>query len=56
MKVELIAIRNASDYQAARGKEFNLREFHERVMTNGIAPWWAHRQMLMPGDGGAVLE
>jgi uncharacterized protein (DUF885 family) len=44
------------DYQAARGAQFNLREFHERVMTDGIAPWWAHRQLLMPGDGGAVVE
>jgi Bacterial protein of unknown function (DUF885) len=53
---KLAAFKLRSDYQAARGKEFNLREFHERVMTNGIAPWWAHRQLLMPGDGGAVVE
>jgi len=44
------------DYQAARGASFSLREFHERVMTNGIAPWWAHRQLLLPGDTGAVLQ
>ena len=35
---------------------FNLREFHERVMTNGIAPWWAHRQLLLPGDTRPVIE
>ena len=35
---------------------FDLREFHERVMSNGIAPWWAHRQLLLPGDRGAVVE
>jgi hypothetical protein len=34
----------------------DLREFHERVMTNGIAPWWAHRQLLLPGDTRAVIE
>ncbi len=44
------------DYQAARGTSFSLREFHERVMTNGIAPWWAHRQLLLPNDKGSVLE
>ena len=44
------------DYQAVRGASFSLREFHERVMTNGIAPWWAHRQLLLPGDTGAVLQ
>ena len=45
---KLAAIKLRRDYQAARGAAFNLREFHERVMTNGIAPWWAHRQLLLP--------
>ena len=44
------------DYQAGRGASFDLREFHERVMTNGIAPWWAHRQLLLPGDSRPVVE
>jgi len=26
------------------------------VMTNGIAPWWAHRQLLLPGDTRPVIE
>jgi hypothetical protein len=25
-------------------------------MTNGIAPWWAHRQLLLPGDTSPVLQ
>jgi uncharacterized protein (DUF885 family) len=53
---KMAAFKLRHDYQAARGKEFNLREFHERVMTDGIAPWWAHRQLLLPGDRGAVVE
>lgn len=53
---KMAAFKLRRDYQAARGKDFNLREFHERLMTDGIAPWWAHRQLLMPGDAGAVLE
>jgi uncharacterized protein (DUF885 family) len=44
------------DYQAALGSTFSLREFHERVMTNGIAPWWAHRQLLLPGDRRPLIE
>jgi len=44
------------DYESARGTAFNLREFHERLMTNGIAPWWAHRQLLLPGDTRPVIE
>ena len=53
---KLAALTLRRDYAAARGAAFNLREFHERVMTNGIAPWWAHRQLLLPGDQGAVIE
>jgi uncharacterized protein (DUF885 family) len=53
---KLAALTLRRDYAAARGPRFNLREFHERVMTNGIAPWWAHRQLLLPGDARPVIE
>jgi uncharacterized protein (DUF885 family) len=53
---KLAAFKLRTDYAAARGRAFDLREFHERVMTNGIAPWWAHRQLLLPGDTRAVIE
>jgi len=53
---KLAALKLRRDYAAARGQQFDLREFHERVMTNGIAPWWAHRQLLLPGDARPVLE
>jgi uncharacterized protein DUF885 len=45
-----------ADYQAKLGPRFNLREFHERVMTNGIAPLWAHRQLMLPGDSSAIIK
>ena len=44
------------DYAAARGEQFNLREFHERVMSNGIAPIRAHRLLMLPGDTGTVIR
>ena len=53
---KMAALKLRRDVAAARGKAFNLREFHERVMANGIAPWWAHRQLLLPGDRGAVVD
>jgi uncharacterized protein (DUF885 family) len=53
---KLAAFTLRRDYTEARGAAFNLREFHERVMTNGIAPWWAHRQLLLPGDTRAIIE
>lgn len=45
-----------ADYAAKMGTKFNLREFHERVMTDGIAPIWAHRQLLLPGDTLAIIK
>ncbi len=44
------------DIAARDGAAFDLRAFHDRVMDDGIAPWWAHRQLMMPGDRGAVLD
>jgi len=44
------------DYQAKMGAQFNLRAFHERVMSNGIAPIRAHRLLMLPGDAGAVIR
>jgi hypothetical protein len=53
---KLAALKLRRDYEAFQGSGFDLQEFHERVMTNGIAPWWAHRQLLLPGDTGPVIE
>jgi hypothetical protein len=45
-----------ADYQKRMGAKFSLREYHERFMMNGIAPVWAQRQLLLPGDRGSVIE
>ena len=44
------------DVQAKMGTSFNLRAFHERILTNGIAPIWAHRQLMLPGDTRPVIQ
>ena len=44
------------DVKTAQGDKFDLRDFHERVMKNGIAPIWAHRQLLLPGDTSRVIQ
>ncbi|HYW49734.1 MAG TPA: DUF885 domain-containing protein [Gemmatimonadaceae bacterium] len=44
------------DVQAKLGADFNLRTFHERLMTNGIAPIRAHRDLFLPGDTAAVIQ
>ena len=50
----LITLRD--DVARQRGSAFSLRAFHERIMTNGIAPIWAHRQLMLPGDTPAVIR
>lgn len=44
------------DLQAKEGAAFSLKQFHERVMNTGIAPIWAHRQLLLPGDTSRVIQ
>jgi uncharacterized protein (DUF885 family) len=53
---KMAALKLRRDYAAAQGSRFDLRAFHERVMTNGIAPWPAHRQLMLPGDTRPVIE
>ncbi|MGE0360281.1 MAG: DUF885 domain-containing protein [Vicinamibacterales bacterium] len=53
---KLQALKLRDDVRAKEGAAFDLRRFHERVMTNGIAPWWAHRQLLLPGDSSPLLR
>ena len=44
------------DVQGREGNAFSLRDFHERVMRNGIAPWWAHRFLILGDSSGQVIE
>jgi uncharacterized protein (DUF885 family) len=44
------------DVRSAEGSNFRLRDFHERVMRDGIAPWWAHRVLLLGDSTGRVLQ
>ena len=53
-KMGLMTLRR--DVEKREGASFNLRAFHERFMTNGIAPIWAHRQLMLPGDTLPVIH
>ncbi|HKP11558.1 MAG TPA: DUF885 domain-containing protein [Blastocatellia bacterium] len=53
-KLAILKLRD--DYRRYRGKEFSLQEFHDKLLQNGNAPLWVHRQLLMPGDKGKLLE
>jgi uncharacterized protein (DUF885 family) len=53
---KLAILKMREDYKRERGAEFSLRDFHDRLLSNGLAPLWAHRRMLMPGDRGKLIE
>jgi len=44
------------DYKREHGADFSLQEFHDRLLANGNAPLWVHRQMLLPGDKGKLID
>jgi uncharacterized protein (DUF885 family) len=45
-----------ADYKAAQGGKFSLRAFHDVLLSNGTAPFWAQRQLLLGDHSGDVLE
>jgi uncharacterized protein (DUF885 family) len=53
-KLAILKLRD--DYKRYRKEEFSLQDFHDRLLSNGNAPLWVHRQMLMPGDKGKLVE
>jgi uncharacterized protein (DUF885 family) len=53
-KLALLKLRE--DYKRYHREDFSLQEFHDRLLANGQAPIWVHRQMLMPGDRSKLIE
>jgi uncharacterized protein (DUF885 family) len=53
---KLAILKLREDYKRDRSEEFSLQEFHDRLLFNGNAPLWVHRQMLLPGDKGKLIE
>ena len=53
---KLIILKMREDYARQRGEDFSLQEFHDRMLSNGLAPLWVHRRMLMPENQSKLLE
>lgn len=53
---KLAILKLRGDYKREHGADFSLQEFHDRLLANGNAPLWVHRQMLLPGDKGKQIE
>lgn len=53
-KMMLLKLRQ--DYKAQQGKSFSLRTFHDTLLSNGTAPFWLHRELMLGSNPGDVLE
>jgi uncharacterized protein (DUF885 family) len=54
---KLMMLKLRRDYKEQQGGKFSLRGFHDAVLSQGSAPFWAHRRLLLEDDAdGAVLE
>lgn len=53
---KLMLLKLRADVEAAQGARFTLRDFHDRLLGQGLAPFGFHRQLMLPGDTAPVLE
>jgi uncharacterized protein (DUF885 family) len=53
---KLMMLKLRRDYKDRQEGKFNLRAFHDAVLAQGSAPFWAHRRLLLGDTADAVLE
>jgi uncharacterized protein (DUF885 family) len=52
---KLMLLKLRKDVKAQQGAKFTLKAFHDALLAQGAAPFGAHRQMMLEGDGGGDL-
>ena len=53
-KLAILKLRD--DYKRTRGSDYSLQEFHDSLLSTGLAPLWIHRQKLLPDDKSKLLN
>ena len=53
---KLMMLKLRRDYKEQQEGRFSLRTFHDAVLAQGSAPFWAHRRLLLGETADAVLE
>jgi uncharacterized protein (DUF885 family) len=53
---KLMMLKLRRDYKDQQSGKFSLRSFHDAVLAQGSAPFWAHRRLLLNDAAGAPLE
>ena len=53
---KLMMLKLRRDYRDSQAGKFSMRTFHDAVLAQGNAPFWAHRRLLLNDASDAVLE
>jgi uncharacterized protein (DUF885 family) len=53
---KLMLLKLRRDYKDRQAGKFSLRAFHDAVLAQGNAPFWAHRRLMLDDGPDAVLE
>jgi uncharacterized protein (DUF885 family) len=53
---KLMLLKLRRDYKDRQEGKFSLRAFHDAVLAQGNAPFWAHRRLMLDDAQDAVLE
>jgi uncharacterized protein (DUF885 family) len=53
---KLMMLKLRRDYKAQQGAKYSLRAFHDAVLGQGCAPFWAHRRLLLNDESDSSLE
>ena len=53
---KLMLLKLRRDYKEAQAGKFSMRTFHDAILAQGNAPFWAHRRLLLGETADPVLE
>lgn len=53
---KLMLLKLRDDYKEQQAGKFALRTFHDTILGQGTAPFWAHRRLLLQDASGPTLE
>jgi hypothetical protein len=53
---KLMMLKLRRDYKEQQGNKYSLRAFHDAVLAQGSAPFWAHRRLMLNESADASLE
>lgn len=53
---KLMLLKLRQDWEEQQGAKFSLRSFHDTLLGQGTAPFWAHRRLMLGERADAVLD